>query len=264
MMKPQSPSQAESLEGKCVYFLSDMHLGARYFEDARAAEMRIVRFLDSIARKAAHIYLLGDVLDYWFEYKCVVPRGFVRFFGKLAELADSGIKITWLIGNHDIWIFDYIPNEIGVEVIDGSLIRDIAGRRFFLSHGDGLGKLPPVFRAMRTIFRNKIAQKLYSGIHPRWTIPFAMGWSRQSRKRDYASLTRENDAEKQKGIDRLGAFCKEYLEEHPDINFFIFGHVHAQSRRRLNKDAEMVTLGGWIDICDYAIFDGEQLLLQNL
>jgi len=101
-----------------AYFLSDLHLGAPYFSDSREAEARVVRFLDSIQDDADAIYLLGDVLDYWYEYRYVVPRGFVRFFGKLAELADSGIKIVWFIGNHDIWIFDYLPSEIGIRVVE--------------------------------------------------------------------------------------------------------------------------------------------------
>ena len=131
---------------KYTYFLSDLHLGAPYFKESREAELRVVRFLDSIKDHVDAIYLLGDVLDYWYEYRYVVPRGFVRFFGKLAELSDSGIKITWIIGNHDIWIFDYIPNELGIEVIDGSIVRNIYGKEFFLAHGDGLGKNHLAFR----------------------------------------------------------------------------------------------------------------------
>ena len=161
-----------------AYFLSDLHLGARYFRSAHEAEKRAVAFLDHIKDDAAEIYLLGDVLDYWYEYRYVVPKGFVRFFGKLAELADNGVKITWLIGNHDIWIFDYLPSELGIEVADGVLEKDILGKRFFLSHGDGVGRMPLPFRFMRALFRNRFCQWLYSGIHPRWTIPFALGWSR--------------------------------------------------------------------------------------
>lgn len=128
-----------------TYFISDLHLGAPYFTDTKKTERRVVSFLDSIKHDAEAIYLLGDVLDYWYEYRYVVPRGFVRFFGKLAELSDAGIKITWLIGNHDIWIFDYIPNEIGVRVIDGYLIDEIYGQKVFMAHGDGVGRQPVTF-----------------------------------------------------------------------------------------------------------------------
>ena len=118
-------------KGKATYFLSDLHLGARYFKSPRDKEMRVVRFLDSVKDTAEAVYLVGDVLDYWYEYRYVVPRGFVRFFGKLAELSDAGVKVTWLIGNHDIWIFDYLPAELGIEVVDGVLTREIGGRLLF-------------------------------------------------------------------------------------------------------------------------------------
>ena len=143
---------------KAIYFLSDLHLGAAYITQPLEHEKRIVRVLDSIKDKAAEIYLLGDILDYWYEYSHVVPKGFVRFFGKIAELADSGIKIHWLIGNHDIWIFDYLPRELGIEVIDGILQREILGKNFFMNHGDGVGKHKLSFRIIRSIFRNKVCQ----------------------------------------------------------------------------------------------------------
>ncbi|MDE6682505.1 MAG: UDP-2,3-diacylglucosamine diphosphatase, partial [Muribaculaceae bacterium] len=197
-----------------AYFLSDLHLGAPYFSDSKKAEKRVVDFLDSIKGDADAIFLLGDVLDYWYEYRYVVPRGFVRFFGKLAELADSGIRIVWFIGNHDIWIFDYLPAELGIEVVDGSLVEEIDGRYFFMTHGDGVGKLKPSFRVIRSLFRNKICQKLFSGIHPRWTIPFAYRWSDHSRH----SSPLPSVADAKRMIDNITEFSKEYLSEHPEIN----------------------------------------------
>lgn len=169
---------------KKVYFLSDLHLGASYFADPRAKERAVVQWLDSIKNTAAEIYLLGDILDYWYEYRTVVPRGYVRFLGKLAELSDAGVKLHWFIGNHDIWIFDYLPSEIGVEVIDGSVEREIMGKRFFLAHGDGVGRHEWSFALIRGIFRNKFCQWLFAAVHPRWTIPFAHRWSSHSRRSD--------------------------------------------------------------------------------
>ena len=122
--------------------------------------MRVVRFLDSIKDDADVIYLLGDILDYWYEYRYVVPRGFVRFFGKLAELHDRGIRIVWFIGNHDIWIFDYLPSELGVEIVDGYLDEEIDGKHFLMTHGDGIGKLKPSFKLLRRLFRNRVCQRL--------------------------------------------------------------------------------------------------------
>ena len=163
-----------------TYFISDLHLGARYLPDRRLHEAKIVSFLHSIRDTAEAIYLVGDVLDYWYEYRTVVPRGYVRFFGALAALADSGVRITWLTGNHDIWLFDYLRDEIGIEVVDGSIIRDIAGKRFFIAHGDGVGLLKPSFRFIRAMFRNHICQRLYSSIHPRNILMFSL----LSEKRD--------------------------------------------------------------------------------
>ena len=159
---------------KPVYFISDLHLGATYLPDPLEYERRVVRFLDSIAGEAGELILLGDILDYWYEYRTVVPRGFTRFFGTLARLADSGVKITWFIGNHDIWLFDYLATEIGLRVVDGVERRTIGGKNFFLSHGDGVGRLPRTFRFIRATFRNRFCQKLYAAIHPRWTIPLSL------------------------------------------------------------------------------------------
>lgn len=239
-----------------TYFISDLHLGASYISDPRQHEMRVVSFLHSIAPDCRRLYLLGDVLDYWWEYRNVVPRGFTRFFGALAALADSGVEITWLKGNHDIWIFDYLPSELGIEVADGVLEKDILGKRFFLSHGDGVGRMPLPFRFMRALFRNRFCQWLYSGIHPRWTIPFALGWSRSSRKRgaqDYAA------EEGRKGAERLQSFAESHLADFQRTDFYVFGHVHFQSRKLIGECSEVITLGGWISDFDYLKFDGNRL-----
>ena len=239
-----------------VYFLSDLHLGAPYFPDSRAAERRVVSFLDSIKDDAECIYLLGDVLDYWYEYRYVVPRGFVRFFGKLAELTDKGIRVVWMIGNHDIWIFDYLPNELGVEVIDGTLIEEIYGKKVFMTHGDGVGKLPLGFKIIRSIFRSRICQKAFSAIHPRWTVPFAYRWSHHSREEGEArGLPDENI------LKNLKEFVREDHAEHPDIDFYICGHVHILSREEIKKGCEMIVLGEWIHTFSYAKMDETGLKL---
>lgn len=240
-----------------AYFLSDLHLGAPYFSDSRESEMRVVRFLDSIKDDADVIYLLGDILDYWYEYRYVVPRGFVRFFGKLAELSDRGIRIVWFIGNHDIWIFDYLPAELGIKVIDGYLVEEIDGRKFFMTHGDGIGKLKPSFKFLRRLFRNKTCQRLFSGIHPRWTVPFAYNWSRHSRKVEGPS---EEDARRM--LTNIRDFSKEYLIANPDVNFFIYGHLHLFLREEIEERSEMIVLGEWISTFSYAVWDGNKLLLS--
>lgn len=239
---------------KNTYFLSDFHLGARYLGDEKEHERRIVAFLESVKDDAREIYLLGDILDYWFEYKYVVPRGFVRFFGKLAELTDAGVKIYWFIGNHDIWIFDYLPNELGVEVIDGSLVKEICGKVFYMTHGDGVGRTPRSFKLLRSFFRNKFCQKLYSGIHPRWTIPFALGWSHTSRAGDTMPPFGANEP--------LEEFAKNYQSK-PEVDYFIFGHRHVAINKVINEKSRMIILGDWINEYTYAVFDGTNVTLKK-
>ena len=240
-----------------TYGLSDFHLGARYFEEPRETERRVVDFLDSIKGDAKEVYLLGDILDYWFEYRYVVPRGFTRFFGKIAELTDLGVKVYWFIGNHDIWIFDYLPNELGVEVIDGEVTKEIDGKVFFLAHGDGVGKQPRSFRMLRSLFRNRFCQKLYSAIHPRWTIPFALSWSNSSRKGD-------DEYPEYKGEENefLEIFANDYLKSHK-VDYFVFGHRHIMLDKKLQGGATLVVLGDWLHYCSYAVWDGNNLALKS-
>ncbi len=243
-----------------VYFLSDLHLGAPYFSDSRDAEMRVVRFLESISHDAEAVYLMGDILDYWYEYRYVVPRGFVRFFGQLARMTDAGIRVVWYIGNHDIWINDYIPSELGVEVIDGYRVETICGKRFFLSHGDGVGNLPMGFRIIRSVFRNRFCQWMFSGIHPRWTVPFAYSWSRHSRT-SCRPRTKENIDRPWNGLMR---FSRDYLASHPGIDFFVYGHLHILRRGEVAPGCEMVVLGDWLTHFSYARLDDGHLDLLTV
>ncbi len=243
------------MSGKNVYFFSDAHLGATYIDNPRRHEKRLVDWLMSIKDDASEIYMLGDVLDYWYEYRTVVPRGYIRFFGALAEMADSGIKIYWFVGNHDIWLFDYLRDEIGLTVVDGYLEKDILGKRFFLSHGDGIGKLKPSFKMMRAIFRNKLCQKLYAAIHPRWTIPFAHGWSSSSR--DFANYVEIEEVNP--SAEPLVEWAESYSVEHPGIDYFLFGHRHVLLHHELKSDGEVIILGDWIRQFSYARFNGQKM-----
>ena len=249
------------IHGK-VYFISDLHLGAGYISNAREHERKAVDFLDSIACDARELYLLGDILDYWFEYKTVVPRGYVRFFGALARLADSGVKIYWYTGNHDIWLFDYLRDEIGIEIVDpqgGGDFRNIMNTLFFLGHGDGMGKQPFSFKILRYFFRNKFCQKLYSGIHPRWTVGFAHAWSSRSRKGHKTSPT---------GLDgksraNLETFARRLSNENPDLTYIILGHHHVELAEPVGNNCSMIILGDWIDKFTYAVFDGAEIKLMQ-
>lgn len=244
-----------------VYFISDLHLGARYIKDHRSHEQTIVEMLRRFAVDASHVYMLGDVLDYWFEYRTVVPRGYIRFFGALAELVDRGVKVTWVIGNHDIWLFDYLRDEIGIEIVDGEILRNIDGKLFYMAHGDALGgKLKPSFRLIRRIFRNRVCQKLYSAIHPRWTVPFALKWSSGSRHKNdgiYAQWLGDD-------TEPAFQFAREYLSTvNPDINYFILGHRHLLIERQLSSDCRLVILGDCFRYFTYACWDGKNLSIKQ-
>ncbi|MCH5219067.1 MAG: UDP-2,3-diacylglucosamine diphosphatase [Muribaculaceae bacterium] len=246
---------------KKTYFLSDIHLGTPHVPDKRKHEHTVVSMLERMSEDAAQIYLLGDVLDYWFEYRTVVPRGFIRFFGTLAKMADSGIKITWILGNHDIWLFDYLRDEIGIEVIDGAIIRQIDGRKFYLAHGDDLGDLlKSNFRFIRSVFRNKVCQKLYSAIHPRWTVPFAHKWSANSRHKNSEKYGMWLGDE----IEPSWLFAKNYIENiDPSIECFIFGHRHLLVEKKLTDTCDFVILGDCFDLFSYAVWNGRNLTLEQ-
>ncbi len=247
-----------------VLFLSDMHLGAAYVSeaDARARERRVTDVLRRHGSDATHIYLLGDVLDYWYEYRNVVPRGHVRFFGELARLSDSGVPVTWITGNHDIWLFDYLRDELGIEVVDEPYIeREIAGKKFLLAHGDRIGPSSAGFRFICSLFRNKVCQKLYASLHPRLTVPFALRWSGHSRGSE-ACETEAQRAEHRKCLVQMASDLK---EKHPATDFFIMGHHHMPMQCRAgDADALLTVLGDWSAGESFAVYDGENLLLHPL
>jgi UDP-2,3-diacylglucosamine hydrolase len=239
-----------------TYFISDLHLGASYIANPREHELRVTRWLRQIAPTARRLYLVGDVLDYWYEYRHVVPRGYVRFFGALAELADSGVEITWMIGNHDIWIFDYLPTELGIRVVDGVLQEQIDGHSFLISHGDGLGRIPRGMRVIRTLFRSRLCQRLFAAVHPRWTVGLAYSWSAHNRRSHSAAAAPEHCT---------GALhC--WLDEQPEASrpeFYVFGHYHALEQFAVGQRSQAVILGDWITRNSYATFDGTELTLHT-
>ena len=243
---------------KKIYFAADAHLGNRFLENPLVAEKKLVRWLDHVKKDALAIFFLGDMFDYWYEYKHVVPKGNVRFLGKLAELSDSGIEIHLLIGNHDIWMFDYLPNEIGAIIHQGPLTIDLLGKRFFLAHGDEVGKRTFSFRLLQAMFRNKVCQFFYAGIHPRWTFGFAMQWSLSSRKKGLPSP----NADPQKTAGHLISFAKAYLQAHPHIDYFIFGHCHIPLDTALSPVSRLLVAGEWLTHFSYIQWDGNQLSLK--
>ena len=243
------------------YFISDAHLGARSHANPLEVEQRLVRFLDSIADDAAAIWMLGDIFDYWFEYRYVVPKGFVRFLGKLATLADRGVEIHFLVGNHDIWMFDYLEKEIGATVHHDPVEVDLLGRRFYLAHGDGADDRSRVFHFLRWLFRNKVCQRLYAAIHPRWSGGFALSWSQHSREKGNEALE-EQEYQGESG-EYLVRFVKQYSEQNPDIDYYLFGHRHIMLDLMVSRKVRMMILGDWIQLYSYAVWDGEAMMLMQ-
>lgn len=242
---------------KKVYFFSDTHLGSKTFKNPLEQEKRVVRFLDSIKEEASAIYLMGDIIDFWYEYKTVVPRGFTRFFGKIAELTDRGIEVHWFTGNHDIWLFDYLPQEIGVIIHRQPLMTQINGKKFFLAHGDGLGDDSTGYKIMHHFFRNRLCQKLFSAIHPRWSVSFAHKWSRHSRLNgcDFNEFLGEDK-------EHLILYSKERLKE-SHVDFFIYGHRHIMLDLMLSRNSRALILGDWISYFSYAVLDGSDIWLEQ-
>lgn len=242
------------------YFIADMHLGAGYIADPKAHERRIANWLRSIAPTAKELYILGDALDYWYEYRYVVPQGYIRFFGALAELADSGVKIIWLKGNHDTWIFDYLPRELGITVVDGVLDTTIDGHRFVMEHGDGCGETRKSYRLIHRVFRNRLAQRLFSAIHPRWTVGFAHRWSTHSRKSGCTPAPGTFDIEN----DHLIRWANGYASEHPGVEYFIFGHRHIVISPTLECGAKLYIIGDGFREMTYGIWNGETFSIRKM
>lgn len=240
-----------------IYFLSDFHLGAPNYESSLEREKKIVRFLDEIKNDAQEIFLLGDVFDFWFEYKRSIPKGFVRLQGKIAELTDQGIPVHWFIGNHDMWIFDYVPKELGVVMHRKEIVREFGGKKFFIGHGDGLGPGDHGYKFIKAVFRNKICQWLFARLHPNFGIGLANFFSRKSRV-----ATGDNDA-KFYGEEKemLIQFCKSTLKkEHFD--FFIFGHRHLPIDFQVSENSKYINTGDWIRYFSYAVYDGQSIDLK--
>jgi UDP-2,3-diacylglucosamine hydrolase len=242
---------------KKIFFASDFHLGAPSYEKSLEREKKIVRWLDEVKEEAEAIYLLGDVFDFWFEYKHAIPKGFIRLQGKIAEITDSGIPVFWFIGNHDMWIFDYIPKELGVTMLREEIVRDFNGKSFFIGHGDGLGPGDHGYKFIKKIFRNKFCQWLFARMHPNLGIAIANLSSRKSRVATGESDAIYHGEEK----EMLIQFCLEKLKEQ-HFDYFIFGHRHLPLTIPLTNKSEYINIGDWINYFTYGVFDGEKMELK--
>jgi len=255
-----------------IYFLSDFHLGAPDYEKSLVREKKIVSFLDSIKNDASEIYLLGDVFDFWFEYSKAIPKGFVRLLGKLAELSDFGIKLHYFTGNHDMWVFDYLPKELNLKIYREPTTREINGKFFYLAHGDGLGPGDFGYKFIKSVFASKICQWLFARIHPNLGMSIAQYWSGKSRK-----LTEELHFHDEK--EWLVIHAREVLKK-KHFDYLIFGHRHLPIDYLLTPAlskgegafppsgetgkgvSRYINLGEWVNHFSYAVFNGSELTLK--
>lgn len=239
-----------------LYFASDFHLGATSYASSREREDRLVRWLEMIKMDASEVFLMGDVFDFWFEYKTVVPKGYIRFLGKLAELADEGIKIYLFKGNHDMWMFDYFTKEFGAVVISDELVIERNGKKFYLHHGDGLGPGDKLYKALKKIFRSGLCQWLFARVHPNLGVGIANYWSGRSRiagnKKDHLK------PEKQ---EWLAIYCRDLLRTQ-FYDYLVFGHRHKPLDIQLDEKSRYVNLGEWVNNFTYAEFDEAGLALK--
>ena len=243
-----------------VYFLCDAHLGSWAMQHRRTQERRLVRFLDSIKEKASAVYLLGDMFDFWYEYKFVVPKGYTRFLGKISELTDMGVEVHYFTGNHDIWTYGYLEQECGVILHRSPITVELGDKVFFMGHGDGLGDPDKKFKFIRWVFHNHTCKRLFSAIHPRWGMWLGLNWAKHSR------LKRTDGKEPPyMGEDKefLVRYAKEYQQAHPDIDYYLFGHRHIELDLMLSKKTRMLILGDWLWQFTYAVFDGDHLFMEN-
>lgn len=238
-------------QAKKVYFASDFHLGVPTYEKSLEREKKIVAWLNHIEPTALEIFLVGDIFDFWFEYKHAIPKGFVRLQGKIAELTDKGIPVHVFTGNHDMWIFDYLPKELGFTLHRAPVVREFFGKKVFIGHGDGLGPGDKGYKFLKKVFENKFCQWCFARLHPNFGLGLANFSSRTSR----AKTGNDDEVFNGKENEWLYVFCNEYLEkEHIDL--FVFGHRHLPLNIELDKNSRYINLGDWLRYFTYLEFDG--------
>jgi UDP-2,3-diacylglucosamine hydrolase len=241
-----------------IYFASDFHLGLPAGSAPLEREKKVVNWLNTISDDAREIYLIGDIFDYWWEYKLVVPRGFTRFLGTAAAITDSGIPIHFFTGNHDMWVGDYLSGECGFTIHTGPITSIIDGKKFHLAHGEGLGTKDLGYKILLSIFRNKTLRTLYSALHPSIGVGIGQKWSLSSRLGK--GIMKEFLGEDKEDLIR---YARAVLEKE-NIDYFIFGHRHLGMQLKLKEEADIIFLGDWIKNGNYAVWDGNVLLYKTL
>lgn len=240
---------------KKIYILSDAHLGSWAIEHGRTHERRLVSFLNKIKADASAVYFLGDMFDFWYEFKYAVPKGFTRFLGKVSELTDSGIEVHFFTGNHDIWCLDYFEKECGMVIHRKPCLVELYGKEIYMAHGDEFSS-EKGFGILRAIFHNRFLQWMFSMVHPRWSLWLGHSWARHSMikhkvKGDAPFLGADNED--------CVKFAKKYLERHPSVDCFVFGHRHIDKDFPLGDTSRCVFLGDWIGTFAYVVVDEKSI-----
>jgi UDP-2,3-diacylglucosamine hydrolase len=241
-----------------IYFASDLHLGTPTKEASAAREKLFVAWLKEVSADAAEIYVVGDLFDFWHEYKTVVPKGFVRVQAALAEAVEKGIAVHIFTGNHDLWMGGYLEEELGVQVHYKPIVRTYSGKQFFIGHGDGLGPKDYGYKFIKKVFTNKILQWAFRWLHPDVGMRVANYFSYKSR---FASGEPEEEKFEHEDREWLVQYARRKLKEQ-HYDYFIFGHRHLPLNIQLNEKSRYINLGDWLTYFSYAVFDGTELSLK--
>jgi len=243
---------------KKIYFASDQHFGIPDATSSKLREKKFIAWLDEVKIDAGAIFLLGDLFDFWFEYKTVVPKGFVRILGKIAEIKDSGIPIYFFVGNHDLWMLDYFETELGIPVYHQPKEFEFNGKKFLIGHGDGLGPGDKGYKRMKKVFSHPVSKWFYRWLHPDIGVKFAQYLSTKNKlisgQEDIKYLGEENEW--------LAQYAKRKLQE-KHYDYFLFGHRHLPMEIQVGENSKYINTGDWISHFTYAVFDGKELSLRT-
>ena len=246
------------MKQKKIYFASDFHLGIPDNKNSKIREDRIIRWLNQIEADCEELFLVGDLFDFWFEYKLVIPKGFVRLQAKIAAFCDAGIPVHFFHGNHDLWQFGYFESELGVQVHAKPILRQWGKHQFYIGHGDGLGSGQHKFKLILWIYRNPLFQKLFAFFHPSIGMGLANWLSHKSKLKTF-----DGNFDFHGEKEHLIQHCRQQIANGDTSNYFVFGHRHLPMIYSLGLNQAYVNLGDWIGFNTYAVYDGETLQLET-
>jgi len=248
---------------KKIYFASDFHFGIPDRGSSLIREQKFIAWLDQVRADAGEIFLMGDIFDFWFEYHTVIPRGYVRLLGKLAEITDSGIPVHLFRGNHDMWAFDYLSSELNIQLHHAPEFRTFFGTTFYLAHGDGLGPGDHGYKFIKKMFASPLNQWLFRWLHPDIGIRMALFWARKSRHSSGEKKKKEEGLTLKLIQNRITFHSREILQLHPETEYLVYGHYHYPVIIKLTDKAHQILLGDWLDHFTYGVFDGRKFELKK-